>query len=113
MLRDVLAASEVAFGRLFDPRGRQRHKDVVLRRHALMYVAKTLTGRSLVHIGSVFGCDHSSVSYAVASIRRQIATDSEVAALVKTLEGITTDIWRARTQQSSDQPPQPREDCLT
>lgn len=64
----------------------RRHAPVVRARHIAMYLAKTLTLKSLPEIGRHFaGRDHTGVLHAVRKIERQIETDAELAADVATI----------------------------
>lgn len=59
---------------------KRRTKTVVRPRHIAMYLAKTLTTRSLPDIGRRFGGrDHSTVIHAVNKVSEQLAADSTLA----------------------------------
>jgi chromosomal replication initiator protein len=53
---------------------------VISYRHAAMYLAKTLTSRSLTDIGRQFGDrDHTTVIHAVQKINTQVDTNKALA----------------------------------
>ncbi len=57
---------------------KKKTSDVALARQAAMYLARSLTGRSLKVIGTAFGGrDHSTVIHACDLIAKKMATDPE------------------------------------
>ena len=57
--------------------GKSRKREIVVARHAAMYLAKEFTHRSLKSIGLHFaGRDHSTVIHAVKAVEDRIATES-------------------------------------
>ncbi len=66
--------------------GKGRPQDVALARQAAMYLARELTGASLVNIGLHFsGRDHSTVIHACRTIEKKMAEDPVFMAKVDTL----------------------------
>ena len=66
----------------------RRTANVVRPRQIAMYLAKTLTLRSLPEIGRRFGGrDHTTVLHAVRKIEGLIATDTTLAAEIEVLKG--------------------------
>jgi hypothetical protein len=64
----------------------RRAADIVLPRQVAMYLAKTLTLRSLPEIGRRFGGrDHTTVLHAVRKYERLIAKDASIAATIYAL----------------------------
>lgn len=65
----------------------RRTADVVRPRQVAMYLAKTLTVRSLPEIGRMFGHkDHTTVLHAVRKIEALIARDATIGATINALE---------------------------
>jgi hypothetical protein len=63
-----------------DIRSVRRMKEVILPRHIAMYIAKSLTLKSLTEIGRMFGGrDHTTVLNAVRKIERLIKSDPALA----------------------------------
>lgn len=63
----------------------RREASIVRPRQVAMYIAKTLTVKSLPEIGRCFGRDHTTVLHAVRRIAALIETDKQVAADVAVL----------------------------
>lgn len=75
-----------------DLNSKRRTQSVVRPRHIAMYLAKTMTTRSLPDIGRRFGGrDHSTVIHAVAKITAQLGSDpllaEDIEAIRKRLRG--------------------------
>ncbi len=67
--------------------GQTRRRQVVIARQLSMYLAKTLTDKSLKAIGQNFGGrDHSTVIYSVKTVRNMIETDQSIKKAVDELE---------------------------
>lgn len=67
----------------------RRTANIVLPRHAGMYLAKMLTPRSLPQIGRAFGGrDHTSVIFAVNKVAGFVAGHVEVAARMDVIKGL-------------------------
>lgn len=65
----------------------RRTETVVLPRQVAMYLAKTVTLRSLPEIGRRFGGrDHTTVLHAVRKIEAAVLTDPEIAARVEAIK---------------------------
>ncbi len=79
---EILRATAEHFGLTeFDLICPRRTGDLILPRQIGMYLAKTLTLRSMPEIGRRFGGrDHTTVMYSVRKIARLAQTDSEIAA---------------------------------
>ncbi len=75
-VQQVLLAVATAFGlaplRLVGP---QRSQEIVLARHAAMYLSRELTGRTLKEIGKEFRRDHSTVTHGIRRIAAQRERD--------------------------------------
>jgi chromosomal replication initiator protein len=66
----------------------RRTAEEVKARHVAMYLAKTLTHKSLPNIGNLFNKrDHTTVLHAVEKMKRLLETDRKLAKDVATLEG--------------------------
>jgi len=75
---------------LKDLQGKDRHFEVTLQRHLLMYLLKTKFGISLETIGRYFNRDHTSVVHAIYKISDMIYThDSALEPYKKYLQGKT------------------------
>ena len=90
MIEDVLRA---IIGHFNVPRqellSARRHKSVVYPRQIGMYLAKTLTTRSLPEIGRKFGGrDHTTVLHAVRKIEKMMSEDPKVRDMVETLRNM-------------------------
>jgi hypothetical protein len=73
--------------RPFDLECARRTKDIIIPRQVAMYLAKTLTLRSLPEIGRRFGGrDHTTVLHAVRKIARLLPLNPELAFDVATIE---------------------------
>ena len=71
--------------------GKSRKREVVMARHAAMYLAKECTHRSLKSIGLHFaGRDHSTVIHAIKTVQNRVEQDSDyqnkIISLQKTLK---------------------------
>lgn len=93
MIEDVLRAVtghfNVSRADLLSPR---RHKSVVYPRQVGMFLAKTLTTRSLPEIGRKFGGrDHTTVLHAVRKIERLVGEDNGVRESVDALRNVLRD----------------------
>lgn len=65
-----------------------RTKDVVRPRQIAMYLAKKITGRSLVEISRAFGGrDHTTVIHAIRKIERLLADDHSLKATIEEISG--------------------------
>ena len=62
-----------------------RKKEVVIARHIILYLCKTLTSKSLNQIGNEFGRDHSTVSSAYRTVSKMITNDDRIQAIVNEL----------------------------
>lgn len=93
MIEDVLRAVTGHFNvSRADLLSARRHKSVVYPRQVGMYLAKTLTTRSLPEIGRKFGGrDHTTVLYAVRKIERLVGEDSGVRSSVDVLRNVLRD----------------------
>ncbi len=76
-MRDIAAATARHFSvRLADLRSGSRRRAVVAARDVAMYLARTLTPKSLEQIGSYFnGRDHSTVAHGCSKTARLLETD--------------------------------------
>jgi chromosomal replication initiator protein len=68
-----------------DLTGPSRRPDVVRARHLALYLSRELTGLSLPRIGAAFDRDHSTVLSAIRKLKRDSASDRELAELLHTL----------------------------
>jgi len=74
--------------KMIDLKSRNNAKSVAMPRQIAMYLAKTLTLRSLPEIGRRFGGrDHTTVLHAVRKIEGLIGTDTTLAAEIEILKG--------------------------
>ena len=65
----------------------RRTKNVVIPRQVAMYLAKTMTPRSLPEVGRRFGNrDHTTVLHAVRKVEELITTDKQMAEDIETLK---------------------------
>ncbi len=72
-----------------DLQSRKRTKMISFPRHLCMYLAQKMTNHSLEEIGRHFGGrDHSTVVYAVKSVRQRMVKDEDTRLLVGRLEGL-------------------------
>lgn len=71
---------------LADLMGRSRVADIVTARHAAIFTARTLTGKSLPDIGRHFRRDHTSVLNAVRRIADRTKTDADLRARLRSVE---------------------------
>lgn len=85
-IQRIIVATASAFGvpplRLRD---RHRTQDVVLARHAAIFLARQLTGASQVEIGKAFRRDHSTVRYALKRVKHQRKRDAGLDELIRRL----------------------------
>ena len=93
MIEDVLRAVTGHFNvSRADLLSARRHKSVVYPRQVGMYLAKTLTTRSLPEIGRKFGGrDHTTVLHAVRKIERLVGEDVGVRESVDVLRNVLRD----------------------
>jgi len=93
MIEDVLRAVTGHFNvSRADLLSQRRHKSVVYPRQVGMYLAKTLTTRSLPEIGRKFGGrDHTTVLHAVRKIERLVGEDVVVRNSVDVLRNVLRD----------------------
>lgn len=56
----------------------KRRKDFVLARHVAMFILKEKLALSIMRISELFAKDHSSVIYAITSIKRQLEFDDKI-----------------------------------
>ncbi len=73
---------------VLDMMSERRTKDLVIPRQVAIYLAKTLTLKSLPTIGRQFRRDHTTILHAVRRVERSIKTDVGLAADVAELEQI-------------------------
>lgn len=72
---------------LNDMLSRRKTADVVLPRQVAMYIAKSITRRSLPEIGRRFdGRDHTTVLHAVNKIERLMCSDPELVAAIESIK---------------------------
>ena len=96
----------------------RRTANVVRPRQIAMYLAKTLTLRSLPEIGRRFGGrDHTTVLHAVRKIENLVGNDNVLAEEIELLEAAAAGVSRRRTgpdaSSASDRPgPVPAIDAL-
>lgn len=86
-LRDIAVFTAKHFSlKLADLRSPSRRRAVVTARDVAMYLARTLTGKSLQQIGSYFdGRDHTTVSHGCGKTERLLQTDPAIREAVETL----------------------------
>ncbi len=83
--------------KLVDLQSRKRTKTISFPRHICMYLAKKMTSHSLVEIGRHFGGrDHSTVVYAISSVRTRMGKDEDTRQLVGRLEHLVGRSKRVR-----------------
>lgn len=84
----------------------RRSADVVRPRQVAMYLAKTLTLRSLPEIGRLFGGrDHTTVLHAVRKIKALVTMDTAVAGEVERVKEMIMELRNAETSDSSSRIP--------
>ena len=67
--------------------GKTRKRSIVIARQLSMYLAKTMTDKSLKNIGEVFGGrDHSTVIYSIKTVQDLMETDTYFKETVLELE---------------------------
>lgn len=84
---DILAVVCSRYGvSRVDIKGQRRTANVVRPRQIAMYLAKTMTMRSLPEISRIFGGrDHTTVLHAVRKLERMVAADAAFSAEIETL----------------------------
>jgi chromosomal replication initiator protein len=69
----------------------RRQKQVVVPRQVAMYVAKSLTSKSLPEIGRLFGGrNHATVIHAVRKVKEMLATDPRLEGVIQDIERIVS-----------------------
>jgi chromosomal replication initiator protein len=68
-------------------RSRSRKREVVIARQIAMYLSKEFTKCSLKTIGTYFGRDHTSVIYAIQTVKNLMDTDPHYRDMVQGLVG--------------------------
>jgi len=80
--------------RLADLRSPSRRQAVVAARDVAMYLARTITGKSLKQIGSYFsGRDHTTVSHGCCKAERLLRTDGTIRQAVERLRAQLEPAW--------------------
>ena len=94
-LRDIAATVARHFSvRLADLRSPSRRQAVVAARDVAMYLARTITGKSLKQIGSFFsGRDHTTVSHGCCKAERLMRTDGVMRQAVERLRAQLEPAW--------------------
>lgn len=83
-----------------DLKSARRTANVVLPRQIAMYLARTLTGRSLPHVGRMFGGrDHTTVLHAVRKIEKLRESDSKLVGELEDLTGLLVASVRSNSTQ--------------
>lgn len=80
VIADIIAACAAEWGvTVAEIRGHSRKAHIVAPRHAAMWLAREITGRSMPEIGRAFRRDHTSV---LSAVRRIDRADPEMRAAV-------------------------------
>lgn len=81
-------ASEFGIPRGQLRRASRRDRETVLARQVAIYLARRLSGRSLLEIAADYGCrDHSAASHASAAVQSRLARDPVLRSRLERIEG--------------------------
>ena len=86
-IKDIIKATAAEMGvSVNEIMSTRRQRSIVIARHVGMYVAKTITNRSLPEIGRRFGGrDHTTVLHAVRTMERRMIENPELGEKVRKL----------------------------
>lgn len=91
-IESIISAVAEDFGYTFLlMRARDRHARIALARQTGLYLARELTGASLIELGNVLERDHGTVIHAIRAVDERMATDPLFAQRVARLRGKLTE----------------------
>lgn len=73
-----------------------REQEYTTARHVAIYLARELTGLSLMRLGDAFNREHTTIMHAVRKITERLAHDSRLAAILDLLRDRIGDDLEAR-----------------